>query len=86
MYYVDGDKILENNNCISYGPPYWYFNRFISKDGEELDLSKIPSNINEIPEDDIKQMEMGHTRTGHHGHVHSKSKNSKSMENSSTRV
>ena len=25
MYYVEGDKILDNQYCTTYGPPSWYF-------------------------------------------------------------
>lgn len=28
MYYVKGDKTLENNICLRYGPPYWYLKDF----------------------------------------------------------
>ena len=25
MYYVDGDRILEQKNCFTYGPPVYYW-------------------------------------------------------------
>jgi hypothetical protein len=28
MYYVEGDKILDNQYCTTYGPPSWYFKNF----------------------------------------------------------
>jgi peptidylglycine monooxygenase len=31
MYYVDGDHILDDNMCVSSGPPNWYFENFVVK-------------------------------------------------------
>lgn len=28
MYYVEGDRPLDNNYCVSPGPPSWYFDQF----------------------------------------------------------
>ncbi len=28
MYYVNGEKLLSNNICMTYGPPYWHFDKF----------------------------------------------------------
>jgi len=67
MYYVKGDKILDNNICMSYGPPAWSFQNFKSLGGKKLDLSKIPEDIGKVPEDQEKEMSDMH---GMHGMVH----------------
>lgn len=74
MYYVKGDKILDNNICMSYGPPAWSFKNFKTLGGKTLDLSKIPEDIGQVPEDQEQEMSDMH---GMHGMVHEETKTSK---------
>lgn len=65
MYYTNGD-LLENNVCFTNGPPSWYFESFVDSKGNALDNSKIPSDINQIPDDQIAELKI-------HSHSHKKS-------------
>lgn len=63
MYYVKGDKILSNNNCFSYGPPYWHLDKFRDSQGRMLDLDRMPKDASEVPADQVEQLKNG----GGHG-------------------
>lgn len=63
MYYVKGDKILSNNNCFSYGPPYWHLDRFRDSKGHGLDMDRMPKDASEVPADQVEQLKNG----GGHG-------------------
>lgn len=69
MYYVKGDKILSNNNCFSYGPPYWHLDRFKDSKGHGLDLDRMPKDASEVPSEQIEQLKngQGHGAHGAHG-------------------
>ena len=49
MYYVKGDRILDQNICMTYGPPFWSFANFVKTNGHHLDLKQIPSDISQVP-------------------------------------
>jgi len=59
MYYVEGDKILNNNVCMSAGPPTWYFEDFEARDGTKLRIEVIPENASEAPVTDEKPVNHG---------------------------
>ena len=50
MYYVEGERTLSQDVCVTYGPPYWYLNLFKDSNGRRLDLSRMPTDISEVPE------------------------------------
>ena len=51
MYYVKGDRILDQNVCMTYGPPFWSFANFVKQNGQHLQLKRIPADISEVPQD-----------------------------------
>lgn len=53
MYYTKGD-LLESNVCFTNGPPNWFFSDFRDYEGNSLQLSKVPSDISEVPEDQVE--------------------------------
>lgn len=56
MYYVEGDKILDNNICFTPGPPEWFFENFESSTGKRLDVSKVPEDASEVPSNQVAEM------------------------------
>jgi hypothetical protein len=56
MYYVKGDRVLDSNTCVTYGPPVWYFGSFVKPNGRHLNLKAIPSDISRVPAEQQKQM------------------------------
>ena len=56
MYYVKGDRILNTNVCMSYGPPFWSFASFVKDDASSLDLNAIPDDISQVPRE--QEMEL----------------------------
>ena len=50
MHYLEGERTLSQDVCATYGLPYWYLNLFKDSNGRRLDLSRMPSDISEVPE------------------------------------
>jgi len=51
MYYGKENKTPIINLCMSWGPPNWYLN-----DYEGLDVSNMPEDASEVPEDQLKEL------------------------------
>lgn len=66
MYYVKGDTTLEDHTCFTPGPPFWHFNNFRSRRGEKLQLDKIPEDISEVPEVQLKELDEIKQKGGMH--------------------
>jgi hypothetical protein len=74
MYYTKNSTVLNNNVCMSYGPPLWYFKDFIDSKGDRLDSFKIPETINQVPEEQKKELATSkphhHEKSKSMSHVH----------------
>ena len=46
MFYVDGNKLPDDDVCYTAGPPQF---NWAMLDDPPLDLSKVPSNVSVIP-------------------------------------
>lgn len=84
MYYVKGEKLLQENMCFRSGPPFWYFSNFKSSTGQGLDLNQIPADASEVPAEQLVELEQmkksGHNMHGmHHDEDKSKSADEMSM-------
>lgn len=68
MYYVKGDKILTNNNCVTFGPPYWHLNNFKDSRGNKLNLNEMPSDASDIPDEQKELLKNGGGHNARSGH------------------
>jgi len=72
MYYVDGERILKDDICMSFGPPHWYFENFMSSKGDRLDMTKVPEDASSVPAS--QAVEMSDMENPHGMHMMEKSK------------
>merc|ERR1712110_1234181 len=72
MYWVEGDKLLEENTCNSAGPPNYYFAY-----DRNLNIEKIPASAYRIPPPPNGPEPGEPIQGGHHSTMHHKSKPNK---------